>query len=104
MENQLKEMVEQNGVNLIVMTPEQVEELVEKAAERANERNRDTIRTFLRQMRPTRLLSSKETAELLHVTTKTLCDWKKSGKLVPIEVVGRNRYKQEDIEEFMNRR
>ena len=95
-------MVEQ-GVNLIVMTPEQVEDLVEKAADRANERSKETIKVILKQMKPQRLLSSKETAELLHVTQKTLCEWKKSGRLIPVEIGGRNRYKQEEIEAMINR-
>jgi putative resolvase len=51
-----------------------------------------------------KLLTIKEVAEILSVTTKTLRNWDKDGKLKSIKTIGNHhRYKQTDINEFINR-
>ena len=55
-----------------------------------------------------KLLRIKEAAELLGVNPETLRRWDKEGLLKPIRVglrrgVGDRRYKQEDIEQFIDK-
>ena len=53
-----------------------------------------------------KLLTIRQTAEILNVHVGTLRRWDKSGKLKAIKVNDRGdrRYKQEDIETFINLR
>jgi len=51
-----------------------------------------------------RLLRIKEAAEILGISTATLRKWNKEGKLkaVRISARGDRRYRNEDIENFIN--
>lgn len=46
-------------------------------------------------------LSPKVVAERLEVDTSTLWRWKKKGYLVPVEIGGKRRYKQSDLNQLM---
>jgi hypothetical protein len=46
-------------------------------------------------------LTINETASWLGVTRQTLHNWKKSGKLVPIDIVGVPRYKKSEVEALL---
>ncbi len=51
-----------------------------------------------------RLLTIKEVAELLSISTKTLRTWDNEGKLKAIKTVGGHRkYLESDIENFLNK-
>ncbi|MEK7498146.1 MAG: helix-turn-helix domain-containing protein [Patescibacteria group bacterium] len=57
-------------------------------------------------MTPTKLLTIRQAAEILNVHIETLRRWDKAGKLKAVKVNDRGdrRYKQEDIESFINQR
>ena len=46
------------------------------------------------------LLTTKETKDILHVSTTTLWRYMKSGILIPITVGGTNRYRISDVRKF----
>jgi len=49
-----------------------------------------------------KLLTIKQTSEILNVTQKTLRIWDKQGKLIPIKTVGgHRRYKENDVKQFI---
>ncbi|MCJ7587344.1 MAG: helix-turn-helix domain-containing protein, partial [Candidatus Aminicenantes bacterium] len=50
------------------------------------------------------LLDVKEVSGLLHVHSKTIYEWKTSGKLPFVSVNGRVRFDKKQIEEFLERR
>lgn len=48
-------------------------------------------------MNPERLLTRKQTAEMLSVTLVTLNNWKKSGVLIPYRIGNQVRYKESEV-------
>ncbi len=48
--------------------------------------------------------SVEKVAQILDVNKSTLWRWKKSGYLVPIEVVGKRRYRMSDVSKILEGR
>ena len=51
------------------------------------------------------LMKPKEFAKLLNVTTQTLRNWEKTGKLIPIHLpTGKRRYSNEQLKQILGGR
>lgn len=50
------------------------------------------------------IISANETADMIGVTRRTLHNYSKKGKLVPIYPVGRVRYRLSDVQNFLTER
>jgi excisionase family DNA binding protein len=47
------------------------------------------------------LITTREVAEMLRVTPETVRQWTHEGKLRPVDLPGRFRYRREDIEKLL---
>lgn len=91
----LLNFLQSNGSLNITINAEQLIEVINYTIQKSKSEfeQKQTIETYV---------TRKKAAELLNVTLSTLWRWNKENYLNPVEVGGKRRYKQSDIDRIIN--
>lgn len=91
----------QEGATLFPMNPEWFLQYVRRSIREELESIQSTTSTT-EPSSHTDLLTAKETCIFLDVTRKTLRDWEKQGRLMPVRIGRRVYYRRSDIEKALS--
>jgi len=88
----------------IAMFSDFLESLITKAVEQARAGVLEEVEKFFKAKPPVRTLSTAQTAQLLGVTPKTLCNLKNNGKISGYRVGHRVVYREDEILQLLQSR
>lgn len=62
---------------------------------------KETLETNSLALNGERYLTNNDIAEMLHISLRTLQDWRDTGKIAYIQIIGKVLYKESDVRQLL---